>query len=449
VRADPSSMPRRRSVLARVLLVVVLLLGPLATSSTLAQAAPFTPDFGAPIDAYAAYVGQTTCTTVNRPGTVALRDLLERTYPTTGSAGTLRACGSGGASEHKDGRAYDWSVDAGVASQKAMADDFLAWLLAPDRYGHPNAMARRFGIMYMIWNRQVWKAYAADKGWQPYSGVSPHTDHVHFSLGFSGADALTSWFTGPALPPVSGKGYWLPTDAGVPLAFSAPRHGGLTSAPRRPVVGIAPTPSGNGYWMVADDGGIFAFGDAPFLGSTGGVALTKPIVGMAATPSGRGYWLVASDGGIFSYGDATFQGSTGKVALARPIVGMASSPSGAGYWMVASDGGIFAFGDAAFAGSTGGARLDQPIVGMTTGSAGGYLLVAADGGIFAFGGAVFRGSTGGTRLDSPIRAIATTSTGRGYWMVATDGGIFAFGDASFQGSAYYRNTTIIAIAPYR
>ena len=37
----------------------------------------------------------------------------------------------------------------------------------------------------------------------------------------------------------------------------------------------------------------------------------KPIVGMAATPSGHGYWLVASDGGIFAFGDAGFLGSTG------------------------------------------------------------------------------------------------------------------------------------------
>jgi hypothetical protein len=31
---------------------------------------------------------------------------------------------------------------------------------------------------------------------------------------------------------------------------------------------LATTPTGLGYWLVADDGGIFAFGDAPFLGST-------------------------------------------------------------------------------------------------------------------------------------------------------------------------------------
>lgn len=34
-----------------------------------------------------------------------------------------------------------------------------------------------------------------------------------------------------------------------------------------PIVGIAITPSGNGYLLVGADGGVFAFGDAKFLGS--------------------------------------------------------------------------------------------------------------------------------------------------------------------------------------
>ena len=73
---------------------------------------------------------------------------------------------------------------------------------------------------------------------------------------------------------------------------------------------------------MASDGGIFAFGDAPYLGSTGDIHLNKPVVGMAATPDGKGYWLVASDGGIFAFGDAPFEGSTGAMRLNQPIVAM-------------------------------------------------------------------------------------------------------------------------------
>ena len=79
-----------------------------------------------------------------------------------------------------------------------------------------------------------------------------------------------------------------------------------------------------GYWLVGRDGGIFAFGDAPFAGSTGGIHLNQPIVGMAANPAGPGYWFVASDGGVFAFGDATYFGSQGGTTLAQPVVGMAT-----------------------------------------------------------------------------------------------------------------------------
>lgn len=71
---------------------------------------------------------------------------------------------------------------------------------------------------------------------------------------------------------------------------------------------MEPTPSGRGYWLVAADGGIFAYGDAAFHGSTGGIKLNEPIVAMAADPATGGYWLVAADGGVFSFG-APFDGA--------------------------------------------------------------------------------------------------------------------------------------------
>jgi hypothetical protein len=46
---------------------------------------------------------------------------------------------------------------------------------------------------------------------------------------------------------------------------------------------------------------------------------------MAATPDGKGYWEVGSDGGIFTFGDASYLGSTGAITLNQPVVGIAAS----------------------------------------------------------------------------------------------------------------------------
>ena len=201
----------------------------------------------------------------------------------------------------------------------------------------------------------------------------------------------------------------------------------------RPVVGMADTADGGGYWEVASDGGLFAFGNAQFYGSMGGQHLVQPIVAMAATPTGGGYWEVASDGGIFAFGNAQFYGSMGGQPLSRPIVGMAATPTGGGYWEVASDGGIFAFGNAGFHGSMGGQPLNRPIVGMAADAAtGGYWEVASDGGVFSFT-APFHGSMGGQPLNRPIVGMEALRSGAGYRFVASDGGIFSYG-ATFFGS---------------
>jgi hypothetical protein len=177
----------------------------------------------------------------------------------------------------------------------------------------------------------------------------------------------------------------------------------------KPIVGMAATPSGAGYWLVASDGGIFAFGDAPFKGSTGAMALNKPIVGMAPTRTGQGYWLVASDGGIFAFGDAGFAGSTGNLNLVRPITVMAATSGGRGYWLTASDGGLFAFGDARFLGAARD-RIATPEAGrgvigvVATKSGGGYWQVAASGKVFAFGDAPALG--GPTAVRSAIVGMA-------------------------------------------
>src|SRR5678809_375210 len=92
---------------------------------------------------------------------------------------------------------------------------------------------------------------------------------------------------------------------------------------------MASTPTGRGYWLVASDGGIFAFGDAGFFGSTGGMRLNKPVVSMAATPTGKGYWLVARDGGIFAF-DVPFHGSVPGLRLSSYAGSVDIQPTGSG-----------------------------------------------------------------------------------------------------------------------
>jgi len=154
---------------------------------------PKAPVFTKAIDGYASYVGQSKCDPTSKPGVVAFQKLILATYPCTASYGIVRGCSVGGTSEHKEGRAWDW----GLNYPHPAATSLLAWLTATDSFGNKHAMARRFGIMYMIWNRKIWKSYQASAGWQTYTGSNPHTDHVHFSFSWNGALKKTSFWNPP------------------------------------------------------------------------------------------------------------------------------------------------------------------------------------------------------------------------------------------------------------
>ncbi|MFA9431184.1 S-layer homology domain-containing protein [Egicoccus sp. AB-alg2] len=186
----------RRTPIRQRLVIVGLMVGLLATIAGPAFATPQVRDFGPQIDAYARYEGQTRCLSTEQPGVRDFRALLQRTYGANGG-GILRNCSQGGKSEHKEGRAYDWMLNANNASDRRKADEVLGWLLATDEHGNRHAMARRLGIMYIIWNRQVWNAYRPNEGWRPYTGASPHTDHIHFSFTWDGAQRKTSFWTAP------------------------------------------------------------------------------------------------------------------------------------------------------------------------------------------------------------------------------------------------------------
>lgn len=144
---------------------------------------------GETLDEQPDYQGQVACAAAPMPGVVKLQSLLLSTYARGSGSSSVRSCAEGGTSEHKEGRALDWMLDVDEAANRRAAGDFLGWLTADD-----GAMARRLGVMYVIYNKQMWSAYSP--GWRDYTGWSPHTDHVHISLTWNGARAHTSFWTG-------------------------------------------------------------------------------------------------------------------------------------------------------------------------------------------------------------------------------------------------------------
>jgi hypothetical protein len=156
---------------------------------------PATPRFPSQIEPYPTYDGQSTCSPTAKPGMIAFRDMVMRAYPGSVSYGISRDCNIGGTSEHKEGRAWDWANDATTETGRRRVANFFRWLFRTDEYGHRHAMARRLGVMYVIWNRQIFRMYRANEGWTPYSGSSPHTDHVHVSLTRPGGNKRTSFWT--------------------------------------------------------------------------------------------------------------------------------------------------------------------------------------------------------------------------------------------------------------
>ncbi|MGZ4629141.1 peptidoglycan-binding domain-containing protein [Oryzihumus sp.] len=151
--------------------------------------APPTKALPAALDVMTPWQPQVSCDPVDKPGVRAFGDLMLATYR-SGNYGVSRYCAAD-TSEHYDGRALDWMLSVNNPDQKAIADSVTAWLSANN-----GAMARRFGIQYIIWNKHMWREYDPGRGWAAYSGSDPHTSHVHFSFTWDGAMKRTSWWTG-------------------------------------------------------------------------------------------------------------------------------------------------------------------------------------------------------------------------------------------------------------
>ena len=127
----------------------------------------------------------TTCSKPGpRPGVEAFRAYVMQRFG-GGDAGIWRECDRGANSEHKEGRAWDWSI----TTKSTAPAGLLAWL-EKDNW----ANARRLGIGIIIWDRRIWSSWKREQGWRPYTGPDPHTTHMHLSFSKKGAMGATSGY---------------------------------------------------------------------------------------------------------------------------------------------------------------------------------------------------------------------------------------------------------------
>lgn len=377
---------------------------------------------------------------------LAFRRMVLERYPSTGDVGISRACHIGGRSEHKEGRAWDWGVNAAYASHREIVKDLFSWLLSDDRYGNPAAMAKRLGIMYVIWNRKIWGAWGG--GWRTYCVQksrgcvdpddgdirSPHTDHVHFSMSRVGAKMKTTFWNKDrsmlaAVTPHPSYGYWHLGRNGSVASYGSGWFGSKSDVfLDKPAAAMAPTSSGQGYWIATKGGRVFPFGDAKNRGQLTGSRIS--VVDMQTTPTGKGYWLLARSGRVFAFGDAADLGGAKPTGLT--FAGMAATPTGLGYWLFASTGEVIALGDAPPYGGLTKAEPGDPVVGGDNFGAGGYWLATAGGRVAAFGEAPDLG--GPTEINSPIAGFSSVPTGNGYWVMTEMGRFWSFGEAPLIGS---------------
>lgn len=191
-------------------LVVLALLAVLLGALSATPEAPATADARAaaarsilPLEPLAPYEPQRVCSPWSKPGTLAMLRWTVRTYGGR-SGGIGRACNVGATSEHKEGRAFDWMLDARRARDRKRASRFITALVARDATGERAALARRMGVMYVIWADRIYSAWDGFTP-RPYlnsgcptlrrcSRTLRHLDHVHVSLSLAAARATTSWY---------------------------------------------------------------------------------------------------------------------------------------------------------------------------------------------------------------------------------------------------------------
>jgi hypothetical protein len=161
-----------------------------------------------PIEPFA-YDPATHCDPSVKPGMVDLEHWLQ--HHVRGSFWGSYRCekwGKHSASLHAENRAVDWHLSVHSAADRRAAAKLARLLLAPDRAGNPQALARRMGVEELIWDCGYWSI--GMPGFERYSvcfgrkgkrlrGVddtTAHRDHIHIGMTKAGARGRTSFWRG-------------------------------------------------------------------------------------------------------------------------------------------------------------------------------------------------------------------------------------------------------------
>jgi hypothetical protein len=315
----------RRRLVPLVAVLAIFALPLVAPSTASAAAVPKVPAYTAAIDAYSKWQTEKGCDSTAKPGNQRIADLLRSTYGTGITIYLSRACSASSESGHDDNRALDWMTNVRNDAQRDIAETFLAWLQASDAFGNPHAMARRMGVMYVIWNNKMWRAYAPERGWTEYGGCldesrasasydnTCHRNHVHLSLGVDAAAGKTSFYTD------TGTGTDPGTDPGTGAVPAAPA-GAVPACP-------APAKPGTPPALATTGGDLKLVPAARILATAQGVGTPA-----GACRLGAGKWLdvpVLGVGGVPKTGvsavalNLTAYGSTGATTLSAWPAGRA------------------------------------------------------------------------------------------------------------------------------
>lgn len=81
-------------------------------------------------------------------------------------------------SDHNEGNAFDLTHDP----DNGVDCHFFSKLALLD-----------YRVSYVIWNRQIYNANSAEKGWRPYKGKNGHTHHMHVSIKADLRDIASPW----------------------------------------------------------------------------------------------------------------------------------------------------------------------------------------------------------------------------------------------------------------